>query len=386
MSVRIKRAIIIVLDGLGVGELPDASQYGDRGSNTLGHVLEAVPALTLENFEALGLGNVQAGPGLHPVREARASWGKMAEASPGKDTTTGHWEMSGIVLDEPFPTFPRGFPPEILGPFEARTGTKALGNKPASGTEIIQELGAEHLRTGRPIVYTSADSVFQVAAHEEVIPLARLYGICEIAREVTRPFRIGRVIARPFLGKEGSFHRTPWRRDYSLPPPGETMLDRIRGKGLPVVGIGKIHDIFAEQGLTEAVPSHSNGEGLRETLAAVVRVPRGLIFTNLVDFDMLYGHRNDASGYAAALKEVDEFLPEILAPLGHGDLLVVTGDHGCDPLHPGTDHTREYVPRRAYAPGLPGRDLGVRSSFADLSRTILEGMGIPPLPAGTAFL
>jgi len=383
---KFKRAIILILDGLGVGELPDAAQYGDQGSNTLGHILEAVPEMRLNNFERLGLGNIQGAAGLKPVPQALASWARMAETSAGKDTTSGHWEIAGLILSKPFPTFPHGFPPEIMEPFERRTGLKALGNKPASGTEIIKELGPEHVRTGMPIVYTSADSVFQIAAHEEVIPLKRLYDLCITAREITRPYHVGRVIARPFLGKEGAFYRTANRRDFSLSPPEETMLDRIKKAGLPVVGIGKIHDIFAGRGLTESIHTENNVEGLRETQRSMERIKEGLIFVNLVDFDMLYGHRNDPQGFARALKEVDEYLPRLLSATRPDDLFIMTADHGCDPMTPSTDHSREYVPLLAYVPGLIGRDLGTRKTFADVSRTILEGMGLPPLGVGEAFL
>jgi len=380
-----KRAIILILDGLGVGELPDAAQYGDQGSNTLGHILEAVPEIPLKNFEKLGLGNIQGGAGLKPNPKPLASWARMAEASAGKDTTSGHWEIAGLILKKPFPTFPNGFPLEIMEPFDRRTGLKALGNKPASGTEIIKELGQEHVRTGRPIVYTSADSVFQIAAHEEVIPLKRLYNLCITAREITKPYHVGRVIARPFLGKEGAFYRTPNRRDFSLPPPDETMLDRIKKAGLPVVGIGKINDIFAGRGLTETIHTENNAEGLKETQRGMERVKEGLIFINLVDFDMLYGHRNDPQGFARALKEVDDFLPGLLSLTRSEDLFIITADHGCDPMTPSTDHSREYVPLLAYVPGLIGKDLGMRKTFADVSRTILEGLGLQPLPPGSSF-
>jgi phosphopentomutase len=267
-----------ILDGLGVGELPDANQYGDEGSNTLGHILEAVPEIRFKNFEKLGLGNIQGGAGLKPIPRPLASWARMAEASAGKDTTSGHWEIAGLILKKPFPTFPQGFPLEIMEPFERRAGLKALGNKPASGTEIIKELGPEHVRTGRPIVYTSADSVFQIAAHEEVIPLKRLYDLCITAREITKPYQVGRVIARPFLGKEGAFYRTSNRRDFSLPPPDETMLDRIKKAGLPVVGIGKINDIFAGRGLTESIHTENNEEGLNETQKSMEGVKEKSLF------------------------------------------------------------------------------------------------------------
>lgn len=380
------RAILIVLDSVGVGALPDAARYGDEGANTLGNVAKAVGGLRLPNLEQLGLGNILDLDGVPPAPRPAGAYGRLAELSAGKDTTTGHWELMGVVLSTPFPVYPGGFPPEVILPFEAAIGRKVLGNKAASGTEIISELGAEHLRTGRPIVYTSADSVFQVAAHEDVIPVADLYRMCETARRLlVGPHAVGRVIARPFTGRPGGFQRTARRKDFALPPPGPTLLDRLTEAGIPVTGIGKVEDIFAGRGIARAVHTRNNAEGMTATLRWM-EDGEGLVFTNLVDYDMVYGHRNDVQGYAKALLEFDEFLPALLRTLRPEDLLVITADHGCDPTTAGTDHTREYVPVLAVGPGVrSGVGLGTRSSFADVGATVGEWLGSPPLATGESF-
>lgn len=384
----INRVILIVLDGLGVGELPDAAQYGDRGSNTLARVAAAVGGLTLPNLEALGLGHIGEFPGLRRMGEPDGCFGKMAELSKGKDTTMGHWEMTGLVVEQPFPTYPKGFPPEVVEAFEKAIGRKVLGNRVASGTEIIQELGEEHLKTGAPIVYTSADSVFQIAAHERTISAEELYRICREARRLLKPpHQVARVIARPFVGEPSAFVRTDGRRDFSLEPPGETLLDVLKQAGQPVVGIGKIDDLFKGRGLTRAIHTKNNGVGMDETIRILSLVPRGLVFVNLVDFDMLYAHRNDAAGYAKALEAFDARLPALLGGMRQGDLLCLTSDHGNDPLGPGTDHTREYVPLLAYGPRLArGVNLGTRRTFADLGQTVADALGVKRLAWGDSFL
>ncbi len=382
-----ERAIIIVLDGVGAGELPDADRYGDRGSNTLANTARAVGGLLLPNLQKLGLGNITPIEGVPPTDAPQASWGRMAERSAGKDTTTGHWEMAGIILERPFPTYPHGFPPEIMEPFETKIGRKTLGNCPASGTEIIQRLGEEHIRTGRPIVYTSADSVFQIAAHTQVVPLQELYRFCEIARALLQgPHAVGRVIARPFTGSPGSFTRTADRKDFSLPPPAPTMLEKIAEAGMAVIGVGKINQIFAGRGITQDIHTAGNAEALAAIEQALSRPWQGLLFANLVDFDMLYGHRNDPQGFAGALRAVDDFLPRILAGLGPEDLLLITADHGCDPTTGSTDHSREYAPLLAHRQGRPGTDLGARATFADLGASVLHYLGLARLPGGSSFL
>ena len=380
-----RRAILVVLDGVGAGALPDAAAYGDAGSDTLGNLARAVGGLDLPNLAAMGLGRVHAIDGV-PARVPSGAAGLMGELSPGKDTLTGHWELAGLVTTEPIPTYPRGFLPEMLDPFEAAAGGPVLGNKMASGTEIIKELGQEHLRTGRPIVYTSADSVFQIAAHEDVISLDRLYRLCEIARELYRepPYLVGRVIARPFTGPPGAFRRTTGRHDYSLPPPGPILLEDLVAAGLPVIAVGKVRDIFAGRGISEHRPAAGNAEVFETTVAAARDLKQGLILANLVDFDMLYGHRNDPAGFARALKDFDSQLPRLRrAALEHpgGGLLLITADHGCDPTTPSTDHSREYVPVLVEGAGgtpglLAGIDLGVRESFADLSASIADLLGV----------
>jgi phosphopentomutase len=376
-----ERVVITVLDGVGVGALPDAAAYGDIGSDTLGNLSRAVGGLRLPNLARAGLGRTGHILGVAPAVPSGAA-GRMVELSPGKDTLTGHWELAGLVTSDPVPTYPAGFPAEMLEPFEKAVGSRVLGNRVASGTEIIQELGRDHLETGYPIVYTSADSVFQVAAHEDVIPTERLYWMCEIARELYRrpPHLVGRVIARPFTGQPGSFLRTAGRKDYSLPPPGPTLLDDFSSAGLAVVAVGKVEDIFAGRGVTDHVPASGNEEILAAIMRTARGLERGLVIGNLVDFDMLYGHRNDTAGFARALEAFDAGLPLLReAVLGHprGGLLVMTADHGCDPTTPSTDHSREYVPLLVEGTGLtPGVDLGTRESFADLAATVAELAGL----------
>jgi len=382
----LRRAIIIVADGVGCGAAPDAAAYGDAGADTLGNLARRAGGLALPHFQALGLGGVTDIAGVPAAASARGAVGVMQEASAGKDTITGHWEMAGLVTERAMATFPRGFPPEITEPLRAAAGRGLLGNRPASGTAIIEELGPAHLATGDLILYTSADSVLQIAAHEEVVPLPELYAICEKARAIADRHQIGRVIARPFVGKPGQFRRTYNRRDYALVPPAPTLLDALGAAGLDVVGVGKIGDIFAGRGLTRSLHSEGNGDGMRLTLEALGALPRGLLFVNLVDFDMLYGHRNDVPGFVRALGELDDWLPALETALGPGDAVFVTADHGNDPTTPGTDHTRERVPLLAFGPAVRPAALGVRASFADLGQTIAAGLGIPPLPRGASFL
>ncbi|MGB9791185.1 MAG: phosphopentomutase [Thermacetogeniaceae bacterium] len=374
-----KRVCVIVMDGIGVGALPDAREYGDEGSCTLGNLAEAVGGLHLPNLGRLGLGNIIPLKGVPPSEHPSAAWGKMAMQAAGKDTTSGHWELTGVILKTPFPVYPHGFPPEVIEAFESRIGRKVLGNKPASGTEIIEELGPEHMATGWPIVYTSADSVFQVAAHEEVIPVEELYRICETAREILRgEHAVGRVIARPFVGKPGHFQRTPRRRDFSLPPPRPTLLDRLHENGYEVVAVGKVADIFANRGITKKVSAAGNGEILEKALDAFRGIGEGLVFATLVDFDTLYGHRNDAEGLAKALMEFDSFLPLFMEHMEAGDLLVITADHGCDPTTPSTDHSREYVPLLIAGENVRPVAIGTRPTMADLGATIAEYFGVEP--------
>jgi phosphopentomutase len=392
MTPPFRRVTWIVLDSVGVGAMPDAAAYGDAGSDTLGHIACARP-LHLPNLAQLGLGNLKRLPHVGPVDRPTAAFGKCALASPGKDTTTGHWEMVGIHLAKPFPLYPRGFPPEIMQEFESRIGRGTLGNCAASGTEIIQKLGEEHMRTGKPIVYTSADSVFQVAAHEEVIPLWELYKICEIARDLLRgPYEVGRVIARPFVGEpgvvgqRGTFARTPNRKDYAVPPPAGMLLDQLHDRNIAVFSVGKIFDVFLGRGIGEYEKTKSNADGMAKTLAALDELESGLLFVNLVDFDQQYGHRNDVEGYAKALEEFDAWLPSLYAKLGAGDLLIITADHGCDPTTPSTDHSREYVPLLVYRPRkLEPVDLGLRSTLSDIGQTVAENFGAK-IAAGTSFL
>jgi phosphopentomutase len=373
-----RRAVVLVIDSAGIGALPDAAAYGDAGAATWQHVAEAVGGLRCPALEALGLGRVAPIQGLARVPAPAGFCGKLSEVSPGKDTTTGHWELMGLELERPFSVFPQGFPVEIVEPFVARTGRGVLGNKAASGTAILEELGAEHLRTGKWILYTSADSVFQLAAHEEKIPLDELYRACRQARELLDAHRVGRVIARPFVGAPGAFQRTYHRHDFSMKPDRPTVLDRLAEAGAPVVGVGKISDIFAGVGVPRNVGSEGNADGLAKTRALLGEVERGLVFANYVDTDMVYGHRRDPIGYARALEEFDAALPGLQAALRPDDLLLITADHGCDPsFRAHTDHTREYVPLVAWSPALRhGGDLGVRQSFADVGATVADFLGV----------
>ena len=383
---KIERVVWVVLDSVGIGAMPDADQFGDPpGSDTLGNIARQRP-LRLPNLCRLGLGNIKPMVGLEPAVAPVASYGRCGLKSPGKDTTTGHWEMMGILLDKPFPLFPQGFPVDFLARFEAEIGRGTLGNKAASGTEIIAELGDEHYRSGDPIIYTSADSVFQIAAHEDVIALFELYRICEIARKMLAgPLEVGRVIARPFAGSSGAYTRTTNRKDYAVPPP-KMLLDALDKADVPVHSVGKIFDIFLGRGIRSYDKTKSNAEGMAKTVEALEEVKRGLIFTNLVDFDSLYGHRNNVEGYANALEECDAGLPALIDALGAGDLLVLTADHGCDPTTPSTDHSREYVPLLVYAPGSPpGKNLGTRDSLADIGKTVAEIFAVP-MAAGESFL
>ncbi|MGD1097397.1 MAG: phosphopentomutase [Bryobacteraceae bacterium] len=381
-----RRVIWIVLDSVGIGEMPDADAYGDRGSDTLGNIARQ-RRLHLPNLCRLGLANIKPLTGLDPVAEPAGAFGRCALASPGKDTTTGHWEMAGIHLAKPFPLFPKGFPPEVMDEFERRIGRSSLGNKAASGTEIIKELGEEHMRTGSPIVYTSADSVFQVAAHEEVIPLFELYKICETAREILQgPYEVGRVIARPFVGSPGAFTRTPNRHDYAVPPPRGMLLDQLADRQVDVHSVGKIFDVFLGRGIREYDKTKNNADGMAKTLAAMDTMDRGLIFVNLVDFDQLYGHRNDVEGYARALEEVDAWLPALEAKMKDDDLAILTADHGCDPTTPSTDHSREYVPVLVVGKhSRPGVNLGVRATLSDIGQTVAENYGTR-ISKGVSFL
>jgi phosphopentomutase len=382
------RAFLIVLDGVGVGALPDAGDYGDAGSHTLAHVAEANGGLRVPNLERLGLGRITGVRGVRPVADASGSFGRMAERSPGKDSTTGHWEMAGLVLDRPFPTYPHGFPVPLLDALSRRVGRGWIGNVAASGTEIIQRLGAEHQRTGALIVYTSADSVFQVAAHEQTVPLDELYAICRTARELlTGEHAVGRVIARPFEGNPGGYRRTARRRDFSLPPPRPTLLDRLVEHGLAVVTVGKVDDLFAGRGVTEALHTTDNAEGEALLIDLARRSGEGLVFANLVDFDTLYGHRNDPAGFARALERFDDRLSEMLGRLRADEICLVTADHGNDPTTPSTDHSREYVPLLVAGPrARRGVDLGTRATFADVSASLSELFGLARPAAGTSFI
>ncbi len=374
------KVLLLVLDSVGCGEMPDADRYGDRGANTLANTARAVGGLRLPNLGRLGLGRVTDILGVPPEPSPLAHFGRMAEASAGKDTTTGHWEIAGLVVDRPFALFPDGFPEEVIEAFQRETGRAVLGNVAASGTEIIARLGEEHQRTGAWIVYTSADSVFQVAAHEETIPIEELYRACEAARRILDPFRVARVIARPFVGTPGNYRRTYNRKDFSMAPERETVLDRLVAHGILVVGVGKISDIFAGRGVTEAIHTEGNADGLRRTEEALRKLSRGLVFTNLVDFDMVYGHRRDPVGYARALEEVDAFVPRILDAAGRNTLVAITADHGCDPTASwSTDHTREYVPLLLWHEGISGgrgQDLGTWPSFSLLGHTVAKAFGV----------
>ena len=384
---RFERVVWIVLDSVGVGAMPDAPEFNDDpGADTLGNIA-ARRTLLLPNLQELGLANLKDITGIPAVSAPAASYGRCTLASPGKDTTTGHWEMVGIHLEKPFPLFPDGFPPEIMQPFEARIGRGTLGNFSASGTEIIKQLGHEHMDTGKPIIYTSADSVFQIAAHEEVIPIWEQYKICETARELLQgPFEVGRVIARPFTGSPGAFSRTSNRMDYAVPPPKGMLLDQLWDRKIDVHSVGKIFDVFLGRGIRDYAKTKSNEDGMAKTLEALSETKRGLIFVNLVDFDQQYGHRNDVEGYARALEAVDAWIPSLLSVLTPADLLIFTADHGCDPTTPGTDHTREYVPLLAYSMlSDEGVDLGLRTTLSDIGQTVAENFGAR-LEHGTSFL
>jgi phosphopentomutase len=382
-----RRAILLVLDGVGAGELPDANVYGDGGSHTLGNIARMVP-LRIPTLTRLGLGAAVPMAGVEAPPAPQAAWGRMAERSAGKDSVTGHWELMGLVLDGPFPTFPGGFPPALIEAFEARIGRRVLGNVVASGTAIINTLGDEHCRTGRPIVYTSADSVFQIAVHEGVVPLEDLYAWCRAAYELAVDgLGVGRVIARPFVGTTGAYTRTSNRHDYAMPPTGVTLLDRLHGAGIPVTTIGKVADLFAGRGVARAIPTSSDEDGMRQTVSVLEAGTRGLVFVNLVDFDTQFGHRNDVAGFASNLERFDGWLPAVLDRLDEDDLLIVTADHGNDPTTPSTDHSREHVPLLVTAPWMtaPG-PLGVRDSFADVGQTLAAWFGVPALAGGVSFL
>ena len=384
-----KNFVIVLLDGVGVGELPDANKYGDEGSNTLGNIAKAVNGLSLPNLQKMGLGNIIDIKGIERNPNPLASFGKMAEKAPGKDSVSGHWEIAGLKLDFDFPYYPNGFPNRIINKFLDLTGFKGvLGNKAASGTEIINELGDEHVRTGFPIVYTSADSVFQVAAHEEVIPLEKLYEICKISREkiFIGDDSIGRIIARPFLGKDGNYTRTTNRKDYSLSPTDETIMDILKKNGFNTFAIGKINDLFNHRGITHPVVSKSNEQGIDKLLETIKGNNNSFIFVNLVDFDVYYGHRNNPSGFADALKYFDDKLPDILDSLDSDDALVITADHGNDPTTPSTDHSREYIPLLFYRKEMKGINLGVRETFSDIGKTAAEFFDVPNNLHGKSFL
>lgn len=383
------RVALIVLDSVGIGAMPDAQEYDDAGAHTLGHIAEYKHGLHMPNLMKMGLGNIEPLKGIDPVTQPIANYAKMKELSKGKDTTTGHWEFVGVYTDKPFKTYPNGFPKELIEAFEERTGRKVLGNKPASGTEIIKELGEEHMRTGNLIVYTSADSVFQIAAHEEVVPLEELYRYCSIARELTldEKYSVTRVIARPFVGAPGQFTRTANRRDYSVKPPHPTVLNALKEAGRDVIGLGKISDIYAGEGITRSIHTKSNMDGVDQFLTILEETYDGLAFINLVDFDAKFGHRRDPEGYAQALEEFDARMPEILDRLRDDDLLIITADHGNDPTHHGTDHTREYTPLLVYSKSLQGgRSLGLRETFADIGATLAENFGVQPPSIGKSFL
>jgi phosphopentomutase len=383
----IDRVILLVLDSVGIGQLPDAGEYGDDGSDTLGHIYEQITGFSLPTLEKLGLGNIPGTPSIPAHKKPAGCFGKAAEMSKGKDTTTGHWEMAGIILKTPFPTYPNGFPSEIIREFERLIGRRILGNKAASGTVIIEELGLEHIKTGYPIVYTSADSVFQLAAHEDIIPPAELYQMCLIARELLDgPHRVSRVIARPFAGEPGEFFRTANRRDFSIEPPADTLLDLALAQDLDVIAIGKIEDIFGGRGITKSVHTVSNRDGIDKTIKFIRDYNKGIIFTNLVDFDMKYGHRNDVEGYASALRQADCGLAEILDSLCDNDLIIITADHGCDPTTGSTDHSREYVPVLVYGKSIKsGVSLGIRDSFCDIGATVADLLGINGFKCGVSF-
>ncbi|HIS28367.1 MAG TPA: phosphopentomutase [Candidatus Avamphibacillus intestinigallinarum] len=383
------RIFLVVLDSVGIGEAPDAAEYGDLGADTLGHIAENVPGFRMPNASTLGLGNIRTLKGVQAVPQAKAHFTKMQEASVGKDTMTGHWELMGLHIDTAFQTFPNGFPDELIKELEMRTGRKVIGNKPASGTAIIEELGIEHVETGSIIVYTSADSVLQIAAHEGVVPIDELYDICEIARELTldEKYMVGRVIARPFIGEPGAFERTANRHDYALKPFGYTVMNALKDGQKDVIALGKISDIFDGEGVTEAVRTKDNADGMEKLITTMKKDFSGLCFLNLVDFDAKYGHRRDPEGYGQALMEFDQKLPEMLANIREDDLIIFTADHGNDPIHHGTDHTREYVPLLAYHQGIQvGKELDIRKTFADVGATIADNFKVAKPKHGKSFL
>ena len=381
-----RKVMLVVLDSVGIGELPDANKYGDEGSNTVSNIAKVTKDFKIPNLIKLGLSNIEGVSNLEKEVSPIGAYGRAAEVSLGKDTTTGHWEIAGVILDKPFPTFPKGFPKSLIDEFEKKIGTSILGNKPASGTAIIEELGDEHVKTGYPIVYTSADSVFQIAAHEDIIPVKRLYEICEIARGMlTGENGVSRVIARPFAGDSGKFYRTERRKDFSLKPTKPTMLNYIKDANLRIKGVGKIEDIFANEGLTDSVHTTNNYDGIKQIISYAGERFNGLVFANLVDFDMLYGHRNDVKGYAKALAEFDESIPQITASMGDKDILIITADHGCDPTTPSTDHSREYIPILMYGKCIKPVDLGTRQSFADIGKTICNILDVDANIEGESF-
>ncbi|MCK5913482.1 MAG: phosphopentomutase [Desulfuromusa sp.] len=382
-----KRIILIILDGVGIGAMPDANKYGDQGAATLQHVAQAVGGLHLPHLEQLGLGQIATIDGVAKVSKSSGCWGKMAEKSPGKDSITGHWELAGVVLEQPFATFPQGFPEAIIHAFVAETGFEPLGNIAASGTDILRDLGEKHLQTGRPIIYTSSDSVFQIAAHEDIISPEKLYSICRQTEKVLAPYNICRVIARPFRGTcSADFYRTSGRHDFPCKPVATTLLELLQKEGLSTCGIGKIEDLFAGEGLSDSFPTINNWDGMNKTLQALDKINSGLIMTNLVDFDMLYGHRLDSAGFAMALQEFDVWLPQLLKKMDAADLLIITADHGCDPTTPGTDHSREYVPLLLFSPDVAvPLSLGIRESFADVGATVADNFQIS-LQSGCSFL
>lgn len=389
LSNKFRRIAVIVLDSVGIGELPDAEKFGDKGSHTLGHIIERVPHIQIPNMQKLGLGNIADLSTVKAVDHPIGVYGRMAEISAGKDTMTGHWELMGLHTTTPFNVFADGFPDELINQFEQETGRKVIGNKPASGTEILKEYGEEQMKTGAWIVYTSADSVFQIAAHEDIIPLDELYRACEIARRLTlvEPYTLGRVIARPYVGEPGNFTRTSNRHDYAVKPPEPTVMNALKDSGKDVIAVGKINDIFTGEGVTKSYPTKSNAHGIQTTIEQLEKPFEGLLFTNLVDFDSLYGHRRDPEGYAKALEEFDAAIPRLLELTGPEDLLIITADHGNDPIHPGTDHTREYVPLLIYSPSIQaGRSLGTLETFADLGATVAANFESQMPKIGTSFL
>lgn len=385
---KFKKAILLVLDGVGIGELPDSDEYGDTGSNTLGNLADKIGGLKLPNFERLGLGRIARIRGLSDSVKPIASFGKMAPRSKGKDSTTGHWELTGVITGQIPPLYPNGFPPDIIEPFEKAIGRKVLGNEPASGTEIIERLGIDHIITGFPIVYTSADSVFQIAAHKDIIPLDELYRICEIARKIlTGKHAVLRVIARPFIGEPGNFQRTYERKDFGIPPPGLTLLDALLDKKYDVITIGKIDYIFTGRGISEIMHTEGNIDGMNRIVEIFKRGYNGLVFANLIDFDMLWGHRNNSEAFYAGLQKVDSWLPEVINLIGHDVPFIITADHGCDPTTPSTDHSREFVPLLAFSPTyFKGANLGIRETFGDISQTLSEYFELDDVDFGQSFL